>query len=92
MRTELILTRDDKSKVKIEVELQCNYGTCLYSIYIFTKQFRKQIWIDLYDRWDGRISSLQKINMELAVVTKEEIHQAKMKLWKSIEPKLEKKK
>ena len=92
MRTELILTREDKSKVKIAVEINCAYGTCVIEHFISTKQFRKKTWINLYDRWDSRLSSLQKINMELDVVTNEEIHQAKMKLWKSIEPVLEKKK
>lgn len=91
MTSELILTRKDKSKVKITVIVMVNFYKKEYDLSVRTKGYRKKKWNDVINRdcyRYRRMSLEQRMAFEtvevLKYVTETEINQALEKAWNSI--------
>ena len=83
MRKETILKREDGSRVKIMVDF---VDYCKYEIRVSTCQKHKRTWVPVWDRWERGANETDKERLELEVVTKEEIYNAKLVLWEGIKP------
>ncbi|MCA9368224.1 MAG: hypothetical protein KDC44_14795 [Phaeodactylibacter sp.] len=95
MNYEKILTRPDKSKVKITVSITTRYGGLVFNwgIDVETKQPRKRNWIpviDAYLKWcsiDARDAFI--LSKQLEYVTKDEIKQAKLEFLETLKKQVE---
>ena len=96
MKTELLLRRDNGDRVKITVTLN-RFGDSspLYGVDVDTCQKGKRTWLSAVDTncYKYRATPFASSEREdfaeklkLALVTDEEIHQAKIQLWESIKP------
>jgi len=80
MKHELIIKRDDGSKVKIEIKLFVHFmrddGEPEYRVSVFSKDKGRRKWEYNHTLLDCH-----------ALVTKEDVLKAKLELWEKIKPK-----
>ena len=96
MKTELLLKRQNGDRVKVTVSLNRYGGSApLYAVDVDTCQKGKRTWIsavdtNCYKYRSTPFASTEREsfakNLKLALVTEDEINQAKIKLWESLHP------
>lgn len=95
MKTEMLLSRANSTRVKIIIELLVGYDKPQYKTFVQTCEARKRTFrqIDITDNYIYRKLPFNSAEREamyldelLKHVTVQEIHAAKIQLWKLIEP------
>lgn len=87
MRYEKIIKRPDKSYVKIEVNLIIkNWPSSVeWHVFIYKKKYRHKLWEYIKHTSFQNYDELHEKHKKQ--ISKDEIHEAKLELWKKIQPK-----